>query len=92
MPTTRQRKPSAALRITFERLTVEERLRIVTGRLALLASMFEACSASYDRLGAEGLSAGACAAVAEICTASQAHLETIRVALPIAALDLELPL
>ena len=51
MPTTRQRKPSPALRTTPERLTVEERLRIVTGRLALLAAMFETCSVSHDRLG-----------------------------------------
>ena len=50
MPTSRQRKPSAALRATPERLTVEERLRIVTGRLALLAAMFETCSATHYRL------------------------------------------
>ena len=90
MPTS-QPKPPAALRNIPERLTVEERLRIVTGRLALLAAMFEACSASHDRLGAEGVSAEACAAVAEICSASQAHLETIRAALPIAALNLKPP-
>ena len=88
MPTIRQRKPPTALR-TPERLTVDEHLRIVTGRLALLIAMFEAWSTAHGHLRAEGLSAEACTAVAEICTASQAHLETIRGALPVVAFALE---
>ena len=72
------------------RHTVEEQLASISERLALVTALFEAL-AGAPHAASEGLPHDACRGLVEVCGTAKRHLDDVRHHLPVAVLNMELP-